>query len=199
MDESHLIETTLATRVIHEGRYLRFRIDTVADARGGRHEREIVEHPGAVAILAVDGDAVLMVRQYRAAVARVLLELPAGTLDRLPDGKVEDAFAAAARELGEETGHRAGAWRDLGRFYTAPGFTDELMHLFLATDLAALEGYAGPEADEHLDLVRVPLADAVEMAETGSVEDAKTLVGLLRLARLIAAGDLPPRSAKREG
>jgi ADP-ribose pyrophosphatase len=194
MDDGHLRERTVASRLIHQGRYLTFRIDTVEDAGGRRHEREVVGHPGAVAILALADAAVLMVRQFRAAAGCVLLELPAGTLDREADGTTEDPSAAAARELAEETGYRAATWRHLARFFTAPGFTDERMDLFLATDLEPIEGYAGPDADERLDLERVPWQDALAMVEHGDIRDAKTLIGLLRLARLIEGGLLgsPP-------
>jgi ADP-ribose pyrophosphatase len=123
-------------------------------------------------------------------VAKVILEIPAGTLDRLPDGSIEDPTLAAPRELGEETGHRAGTWRLLGRFWTAPGFTEERMHLYLATDLEPLAEYRGPDIDEYLDLVRLPWREAVAMAEAGEIEDAKTLLGLLWLARLADAGEL---------
>jgi ADP-ribose pyrophosphatase len=189
--DGDLHETTTGSRVVHRGRYLTVRVDTVRDAAGRTHERDIVEHPGAVVILAIDGDAVLLVRQFRSAAGRVLLELPAGTLDLSADGSREDPDHAAARELAEETGYEASVWRPLGRFYSAPGFTDELLHLYLATDLVTIEGYRGPEADERIALERVPWRRAVALAEDGGIEDAKSIVGLLRLARLVDAGELP--------
>ena len=167
-----------------------FRVDTIEDAGGKRHRREIVEHPGAVCVIPVDGEDVLMVRQWRTPVEQVILELPAGTLDRLDDDSIEDPDLAAPRELQEETGHAAGSWRKLGRFWTAPGFTEEEMHLYLATDLQPLPEYRGPDMDEYLDLVRLPWREAVAMADRGEIEDAKTLVGLFWLARLAAAGEL---------
>lgn len=169
---------------------MNFRVDTIEDAGGKRHPREIVEHPGAVCVIPIVGEDVLMVRQWRTPVERVLLELPAGTLDRLDDGAIEDPDLAAPRELEEETGHRADGWRKLGRFWTAPGFTEEEMHLYLATDLAPLGEYRGPDTDEYLDLVRTPWREAVAMADRGQIEDAKTLVGLFWLARVAAAGEL---------
>jgi ADP-ribose pyrophosphatase len=190
MADEHLRETTVARRVVHAGRFITFRVDTVEDAAGGRHEREVVDHPGAVAILALDGDDLLLVRQYRLPAGRVLLEIPAGTLDRQPDGRVEDPDLAAPRELAEETGHQAASWRRLGTFWTAPGFASEAMTLYLAGNLTAIAGYAGPEPDERLDLVRLPWREALALAEAGGIEDAKSLVGIFWLARLAEGGRL---------
>lgn len=192
MSDLPLLETTVDRRVIHTGRYLTFHVDTIQDATGQRHTREIVDHPGAVAVVALDGDDLLMVRQYRTPVGRVLLEIPAGTLDRDPAGELEDPDVAAPRELGEETGYRAGAWRKLGRFFTAPGFASEEMHLYLATDLSAIPGYAGPDTDERIDLRRVPWLEAVELVASGEVADAKSIVGLFWLERLMASGEVAP-------
>jgi ADP-ribose pyrophosphatase len=146
-----------------------------------------VGHPGAVAIIALDDeDRVLLVRQFRTAVGRTLLEIPAGTLDVDPaTGAIEDPGLAAARELEEETGQRAGQWQELGAFWTAPGFATELMHLYLATELRpAGDGRLGPDEDEALIAVRIPLAEAVAAAEDGRIADAKSIVGLLRVDRL---------------
>jgi ADP-ribose pyrophosphatase len=136
-------------------------------------------------VLAIDPeDRVLLVRQYRVAVGQLLLEIPAGTLDVADDGTIEDPDLAARRELEEETGMRAGSWREVAQFYTAPGFASELMHLYLATDLRPADGERlGPDEDEHLLLEPMPVADAVAAAERGGFMDAKTLVGLLWLAR----------------
>lgn len=191
VDEAELLETPVDSRVIHRGAYLTFRIDTIRDAEGRLRTRDVVEHPGAVAILGIVDADVLLVRQFRTPVGRMLLEIPAGTLDRLPDGSVEAPDIAAPRELAEETGYRAATWRLLGRFFTAPGFATEEMHLYLATDLEAIQGYAGPGTDELLHLERVPIPRAVEMAETGLIDDAKSLAGLFWLDRLAARGELP--------
>ncbi len=191
MADEHLKETSVERRVIHRGRFMNFRIDTIEDAQGKRHTREVVEHPGAVCIIPVLGDDVLMVRQWRTPVEQVVLELPAGTLDRADDGSIEDPNLAAPRELREETGYEAERWRALGRFWTAPGFAEEEMHLYLATDLRPLDEYRGPDVDEYLDLVRMPWREAVVEAEAGRMRDAKTLVGLLWLARLADHGELP--------
>ncbi len=127
----------------------------------------------------------LLVRQYRVAVGEALLEIPAGTLDVMDDGSIEDPERAAPRELEEETGMRAGTWRRIASFYTAPGFASELMHLYLATDLRPADGkLLTPDEDEHLLLERLPWRDAVAAAERGELRDAKTILGLLWLARL---------------
>jgi ADP-ribose pyrophosphatase len=172
--------------VLHKGRYLTFRVDTIERADGTRGTRDIVGHPGAVAILAIDDqDRVLLVRQFRVAIGEVLLEVPAGTLDVLPDGSIEDPELAAPRELEEETGMRAGSWRLIASFWTAPGFASELMHLYLATDLRPADGERlGPDEDEHLLLERMPWRDAVAAAERGELRDAKSILALLWLARL---------------
>lgn len=190
--EAELREETVDSRVIHRGRTMTFRVDTIERADGRRHQREIVGHPGAVAIVALDDeDRVLLVRQYRTAAGQTLLEIPAGTLDvDEATGATEDPDGAAARELEEETGFRAGRWRKLGAFWTAPGFATELMHLYLATDLRpAHADRLGPDEDEALLLVRLPWPVAVAAAEDGRIGDAKSIVGLLRLARLKAAGE----------
>ena len=164
-----------------------FRVDTIERADGSRHQREIVAHPGAVAIVAVDEhDRVLLVRQFRTAAGRTLLEIPAGTRDVDPTtGAVEDPDDTARRELEEETGQRAAQWRGLGAFWPAPGFSSELIQLYLATGLtAAAEGRLGPDEDEALILVRVPIDVAVAAAEDGRIADAKSIVGLLRYARI---------------
>jgi ADP-ribose pyrophosphatase len=185
-----LSERTVDSRVVHSGGYLTFRIDTIEDPDGGRHTREIVVHPGAVAIVALDGDDLLMVRQFRTPAGRVLLEIPAGTLNRGEAGDPEAANVAAARELEEETGYRAGSWRRLGSFFSAPGFATEELTLYLAQDLTAVEDYPGPAPDERLQLVRVPWRRAVEMADAGELADAKTLVGVFWLSRLADAGEI---------
>ena len=181
--EERLVEST----VVHRGRYLDVLVETTERADGSRHRRDVVRHPGAVAIVALDeSDRLLLVRQWRQPAGRTLLEIPAGTLERDPaTGAVEDPELASRRELEEETGHRAASWQKLGAFWTAPGFASELMHLYLATDLVAVgPGGLGPDADEALEVVRLPLVDALGAAERGEIEDAKTLVGVLLLGRI---------------
>ncbi len=181
-----LRETLVSSEVIRRSRILEFRVDTIEAADGSRSTRDIAGHPGGVCVVAIDADdRVLLVRQWRHAIGGPLLEIPAGTLDRHPDGSIEGHAGAAARELEEETGSRAGSWRYLGAFYTAPGFTNELMHLYLATDLTpAGEDGLGPDEDERLELKPIPFAEALAMAERGDLRDAKSLIGLLWVARL---------------
>jgi ADP-ribose pyrophosphatase len=153
-------------RVVYDGKL----VDVVLE-RWGEHEREIVEHPGAVAIVAIDRDGMLtLVRQRREAVRKQLLELPAGTLE-----KGESPLDCARRELVEETGLTGGSWRERAIFYTTPGFCRELMHLFVAEELDP--GTSRPEDDEELEVVRWPKED-IE-SHLHEIEDAKTLVGLL--------------------
>ena len=185
-----LRERLVSSEVLKRGRILDFRIDTIETADGHRSTRDIAGHPGGVCVVAIDpDDRVLLVRQWRHAIGGPLLEIPAGTLDRNDDGSIEKHAGAAARELEEETGSRAGSWRYLGGFYTAPGFTSELMHLYLATNLtSAHEGGLTPDEDERLELRPIPFDDAVAMAERGEIPDAKSIVGLLRVARLRSTG-----------
>jgi len=185
--DDRLRETVVGSRTVHKGYYLEVRVDEIVTPDGRRSSRDIVGHPGAVAIVALDGeDRVLMVRQFRLAAGQTLLEIPAGTLDRGEDGSLEDPDLAARRELEEETGFRAGSWEHLGAFWTAPGFATELMHLYLARDLQAAQAdRLGPDEDERLELEHVPWREAVVMAEDGRIADAKSLVGLLRLARIL--------------
>lgn len=181
-----LAERLVASEVLHRGRVLEFRADTVERADGRRARRDVAGHPGAVAIVALDPDGcILLVRQYRHPAGRVLLEIPAGTLERDPaSGATEDPELAARRELEEETGRRAARWELLTDFWTAPGFATERMFLFLATDLAPATGdRRHPDEDEALQLVRLPWREAVAAAERGEIRDAKSLVGLFWLAR----------------
>ena len=158
------------SRTVYEGRLFDVTVE-----RWGENEREIVEHPGAVAIVAIDADEqIVLVRQPREAVRKELLELPAGTLD-----EGESPEACARRELREETGLSAGSWRMLGRFWTTPGFCRELMHVFVAEGVS--EGDTSPEADESIELERIPLADLDTRLD--ELEDAKTIAGVLLYLR----------------
>jgi ADP-ribose pyrophosphatase len=190
MADDPLSERIVDRRVVHAGSYMTFRVDTIENGDGKRHDRMVVDHPGAVAVVAVAGDEIFLVRQFRTPIERVLLEIPAGTLDRRDDGTIEPPDEAAPRELGEEIGHTARHWRKLCTFFTAPGFAAEEMHLYLATDLEPIEGYTGPDVDERLDVVRMPWREAAELARSGGIEDAKSILGLFWLERLAERGEL---------
>jgi ADP-ribose pyrophosphatase len=169
-------ERTMGSTYPWTGRSIRVRIDEVERSDGHRTAREIVEHPGAVVMLAWDGERLAMVRQWRHATGQILLELPAGTLE--PD---EQPAATARRELAEEVGLAATTWVEGPRFFTAPGFCTELMHLYLATDLT--DALAEADADELLERSWLTLADAIVAADDGRIADAKSIVGIGWLAR----------------
>jgi ADP-ribose diphosphatase len=159
-----------ATRTVYDGKLFDVTVE-----RWGDQEREIVEHPGAVAIVAVDRDGmVTLVRQRREAVRKELLELPAGTVEA-----GEEPLETARRELAEETGLSGGEWRAVQAFYTTPGFCREEMHLFFAEQVE--RGEATPADDESLELVRWPVGELAEHLH--ELEDAKTLAGLLLYLR----------------
>jgi ADP-ribose pyrophosphatase len=154
------------SRTVYEGKLIDVTIE-----RWGEREREIVEHPGAVAIVAIDrNDRLWLVRQLREAARTELLELPAGTRE---DG--EEPLATAKRELREECGLTGGEWSELGSFWTTPGFTREHMVVFLARDVE--EGDADPDDDEEVEVVHWDVR-TIE-SRLGELEDAKTLAGLL--------------------
>ena len=187
-----LEEQVVDTRLVHHGRYLDVRIDTIQRADGTTGTREVVTHPGAVAVLALDADdGLLLVRQWRIPAGRAMLEIPAGTLD-VHDGVTEDPGIAARRELEEETGSRAGSWRRLASFWTAPGFATELMHLDLATGLESVHGddRLAPDEDERLELSRFTVDEALALVDAGEIVDAKSMLGILWLERLRRAGEL---------
>jgi ADP-ribose pyrophosphatase len=165
-----------SARTVYDGKL----IDVTLE-RWGDHEREIVEHPGAVAIVAIDRDGMLtLVRQRREAVRTELLELPAGTLE-----EGETPLVCARRELEEETGLTGGTWLDVTAFYTTPGLCREQMHLFFAEGLD--RGEANPESDEELEVVRWARDEIA--TKVGEIEDAKTLAGLLLYLHRSEAGD----------
>jgi ADP-ribose pyrophosphatase len=161
---------------VFEGRLLGLTVE-----RWGEHEREIVEHPGAVAIVAVDDEGyVTLVRQVREATRKRLLELPAGTAE-----PGEEPLATARRELREECGLTGGEWRELASFWTTPGFCRERMHVFAAEGVE--RGEPSPAADEDLELVRWRVTEIGDRLD--EIEDAKTFAGLLLYLKTLSPKD----------
>jgi len=168
-----LTEKRLDSRMVYRGKILNLRVDTVLLPDGRTGTREVVEYAGAVAVVALNEQKeVFLVRQYRYPVERELLEIPAGKIE-----KGEDPLQCAKRELAEETGLRAERWQQLCSFYSTPGFTSEKMHLFLARDLHLERQHL--DEDEFVQVVKVPLDEALAMIWRGDICDAKSTAGLL--------------------
>lgn len=175
-----MVDQIVRSEYLYRGSILKLRLDQVRLPNKHIVGREIVEHRGAVAIVAIDRDGrVLLVRQYRSAAALDTLEIPAGTLE-----EGEDPALCAVRELKEETGCGATQWEPMGFFYSSPGFSTEKMHLFLARGLN--DGTASPEEDESIVVERLPFAQAIEAIDRGEIVDAKSMVGLLRVWRKLS-------------
>ena len=170
----------ISRREIWNGRIVRLSVDRVRLPNGHEAELENIRHPGAAAVVPVDDAGnVLLVRQYRYAAGGYLLEVPAGKLD-----PGESPERCAAREIEEETGYHAGRLEALGRILTTPGFTDEAIWLFLATELTSSR--QALQADEVLTVERLPLDEAVRLATDAAIEDAKSVCALLRASARLA-------------
>lgn len=181
-DPADFTETLMSSESVFEGRLLKVRRDTVRLPDGGTATREYIRHPGAVVILAQpDPQTVLMERQFRYPLGRHFIELPAGKIDA-----GEKPLATAQRELHEECGYRAGQWQRLATLHPCIGYADEAMELFLARDLT----HIGNRLDEgeFLEVMTVPLVQAVNWVRDGSITDPKTALGLL-WAEKIACGE----------
>ncbi|MFN8124785.1 MAG: NUDIX hydrolase [Thermoleophilia bacterium] len=172
-----LLDPPISSERIFDGNIVRLRVSEYRRRSGLVVRREVLEHHGAVVIVPVEDDRILMVRQPREAVEEMMLELPAGKLDEAG----EDPLQAARRELAEEVGREAGRWTSLGGFYTAPAMITEFIHLFVATDLRDTD--IAPIPEEEIEIVPVPISQVPTIIDR--VRDAKTLVGLLRLARAL--------------
>jgi len=165
----------LNSQKVFDGRVFKVTVDTVSEGEL-TYQRDVVHHPGSAVIVPVHDDGtVSLVRQYRHPAVRYLLEVPAGTL-----GDGERPEAGAARELEEELGLIAERWEKLSEFFVSPGFLEEKMWVYLATEL--IQGRAQPDEDEVLDVVRLPIGDALEMITSGEIQDAKTIIGLILAA-----------------
>ncbi len=183
----------LGTEQVYAGRIISLRRDTVAMPEGGHSVREVVTHPGAVGVVALDdAGAVVMLRQYRHPVGEHLWELPAG----LRDADGEPPLETARRELAEEVGLAAQRWQLLTTSYSTPGFCDELVGLYLAEGLSAVdrpEGFTVEHEELDMTVERVPLDTAVQMVFDGTIRNALAVIGVLAAARARAAApDLRP-------
>ncbi len=179
----NLRETPVEQEVKYEGRIIRLRVDKAQLPNGRIATREVVEHNGGVCIAALtEQQELLFVRQFRYPYQEVVLELPAGKID-----KGEEPLACGKRELTEETGASAQQYRSLGRLYPSPGYCGEVIHLFLATGLSF--GRMNPDEDEFLEVERIPLEKAVQMVLDNEVPDAKTQVAVLKTWALLQKGE----------
>jgi ADP-ribose pyrophosphatase len=174
--DAALVESKLTSELVYDGKIVHLYRDDVRLPDGNTALREVIRHVGAVCVVPLtEAGEVICVRQYRYAAGQVMLEIPAGKLD----DKQEDRREAALRELREETGVRCETLTSLGAFYPAPAYSDELIDMYLAEGLSY--GDTDPDEDEFLDVVRVPLAEMVDMAMRGELPDAKTQMAVLRV------------------
>ena len=173
-DDGRIVEAIVGRERVFDGIILHIDHLTAKLPNGKLAKREVALHVGASAVLPVDAEGyAYLVRQYRAPIAQVLLEIPAGKLDSVD----EDRLLAARRELHEETGLTAEHWQHLADIVTTPGFSNEKISLYLATGLQ--RGEAAPDEDEFLNVVRLPLSEAIGAAERGEIADSKTVCALL--------------------
>ena len=179
-ERKRLAEKQTASEDIFDGIILHVKRDTVELPNGNTSIREVIRHIGAVCVIPVnENNEVIVERQYRYPLDRVILEIPAGKLDA-PD---EDRLSAIQRELREETGYTADEWIPLGDFHPAPAYSDEYISMYLARKLH--KGTQDLDADEFLDVYSVPLSELVEDVMAGKISDAKTQVCILKAARLL--------------
>ena len=165
-------EKTMKSEKIYEGKIINLRVDTVELPDKKYSKREIVEHPGSVAIVAINNEGdMILVKQFRKAVEKNLLEIPAGKIEIN-----EEPRETALRELYEETGYSAKKIDYLFEFYTSPGFSNEKMYLFLATEL--VEGKAEPENGEYIEIEKINIEDLMDMILRGEITDSKTIIGI---------------------
>lgn len=163
---------------VYSGRVVGLSVETIILPDGQEARREVVRHPGAVAIVPMaSADEVILIKQFRYCAATTLWEIPAGTMEQ-----GETPLACARRELIEETGYRAGKMKALGGFYTTPGFCNEFLYLFVATELEPCE--SNLDRDEQIETHKMSMEEAFRKIESGEIADAKTLVGLMRVSRM---------------
>ena len=163
-------EKTLSSEKIFTGKIISLQVDDVELPNGKTSKREIIKHPGAVAIIALTVEnKIVMVEQYRKAMERSIVEIPAGKLE-----KGEEPLECAKRELEEETGYECEKMEHLISFYTSPGFADELVHVFLAQNITKKENAAGLDEDEFVEVLELTLEEAEHYIKEGKIYDAKT-------------------------
>lgn len=170
-------EKTIHSTPIFNGRIISLKVDEVSLPNGGTSNREIVNHPGAVAVIALtDDNKLILVEQYRKALERSIIEIPAGKLE-----KGEEPLETAKRELEEETGYEAGEMIYLQSFATSPGFADEIIHLYVARNLVVVEEKKQLDEDEFVELMEVTIEEAEELVAKGKIYDAKTAFAVIWL------------------
>jgi ADP-ribose pyrophosphatase len=175
----NLEEKTVSQKYLYKGRIINLRVDDITLPNGNPANREVVEHPGGVGVVAVDEENnVYLVKQFRYPYKENVLEIPAGKLD-----KGEGPKKCGERELLEEVGVTAKSFISLGEVYPSPGFADEIIYIFLATGLEKKE--QSLDEDEFLEIIKLPFDKALEMALSGEIKDAKTVIGLLRAKNLL--------------
>lgn len=165
-------EKTISSQTIYEGKIVTLKVDQVELPNGKTASREIVTHPGAVAVMAItDDNRMVVVRQFRKPLERTIVEIPAGKLE---PGEKPDV--CAHRELEEETGYTAQEMKHVASFYTSPGFADELIHLYRTDSLTA--GEAKPDEDEFVELMHITVEEAQQLIASGEIRDAKTIMAV---------------------
>lgn len=176
-----LTEKTVSSKTVYEGRIIKVTLDQARLSNGRLASREVVYHPGGVAVLALDEDnTVYLVKQFRYPIQQLLLELPAGKLDH---GAEEDILLGAKRELSEETGLEAAEWTYLGYTLASPGFCDEALHMYLARGLTRQGQHL--DEDEFLDVVTMPFDELVRQVMDGAITDGKTVSATLKVKVLL--------------
>lgn len=166
-------EKTVKSERIYTGKIINIRVDTVELPYKKYSKREIVEHPGAVGIMPITPDRnIILVKQFRKPVEEVLLEIPAGLIEH-----GEESNQCAVRELKEETGYTANKLKKLFEYYSTPGFSDEKIHIYLAEEV--VEGIACPDENEYIEIVKMPVNEALKKVRMGEIKDAKTVMAVL--------------------
>ena len=180
-------ETQKSFEYLYKGAIINLRVDTAVLPNGKTAKREVIEHPGGVGVLPIDqnGDC-LLVKQFRYPYMEETLEIPAGKRDKTGD---EDPLVCGRRELKEETGAEAEEYISLGTLYPSPGYTNEVIYMYLAFGLSF--GEASPDDDEFINLCRIPFKKAVEMVTSGEITDSKTQIAILKAKVLFDSGKIP--------